>query len=102
MGPLKGAVTGRNRGKQFALAALSGLGSTAAMFAGNNVSGTLSEADLIRAQAAQNVGQAADSQIQQLAVTEHMIVSVAAGTQVQVTFISPAKKKPEVQTASQN
>jgi hypothetical protein len=31
-----------------------------------------------------------------------MIVSVAAGTQVQVTFISPAKKKPEVQTASQN
>jgi hypothetical protein len=94
MGPLKGAVTGRNRGKEFALAALSGLGSTAAMFAGNNVNGTLSEADLIRAQAAQNVGQAADSQIQQLAVTEHLIVTVAAGTQVQVTFVSPAKKKP--------
>jgi hypothetical protein len=102
MGPLKGAVTGRNRGKEFALAALSGLGSTAAMFAGNNVNGTLSEADLIRGQAAQNVGQAADSQIQQLAVTEHLIVTVAAGTQVQVTFVSPAKKKPEAQTASQN
>jgi type IV secretory pathway VirB10-like protein len=95
MGPLKGAVTGRNRGKQFGLAALSGLGSTAAMFVGNNANGALSEADLIRAQAAQNVGQAADSQIQQLGVTEHLIITVPAGTQVQVTFVSPAKKKPD-------
>jgi len=95
MAPLKGAVTGRNRGKQFGLAALSGLGSTAAMFVGNNANGALSEADLIRAQAAQNVGQAADSQIQQLGVTEHLIITVPAGTQVQVTFVSPAKKKPD-------
>jgi hypothetical protein len=93
MSALKGTVTGRNRGKQFLLAALSGLGSTTAMFAGNNVSGSLSEADMMRAQAAQNMGQAADTQIQQLGVSEHLIVTVPAGTQVQMMFTEPSKKK---------
>ena len=93
MSALKGTVTGRNRGKQFLLAALSGLGSTTAMFAGNNVSGSLSEADMMRAQAAQNMGQAADTQIQQLGASEHLIVTVPAGTQVQMMFTEPSKKK---------
>ncbi len=93
MGPLKGAVTGRNRGKQFLLAALSGIGSTAAMAVGNNINGAYSESDMIRGQVAQNIGTATDMQVQQLAVSEHLVVSVPAGTQVQVTFVSPSKKK---------
>lgn len=98
MGALKGLVTGRNRGKQFLLATMAGLGATTALFAGNNnTTGTLSEGDMIRSQAAQNMGQAADSGISQLGVTEHLIVTVPAGTQVEATFTSPAKpKKPTV------
>jgi hypothetical protein len=98
MGPLVGAVTGRNRGKQFLLAAMSGLGQTTALFGGNsNVTGTLSEGDMIRAQAAQNIGQAADSSISQLSVTEHLIVTVPAGTRVEVTFTAPEKTKKPTQ-----
>jgi hypothetical protein len=91
MGPLKGAVTGRNRGKQFLLSALGGLGSSAAMFAGSNLNGTLTQADIMRQSAAQNIGQATDMQVQQMQVSEHIIVTVPAGTQVQVTFISPTR-----------
>ena len=100
MGPLKGAVTGRNRGKQFLLSALSGIGSTAALVAGNsNMSGAYSESDMIRGQVAMNIGTATDMQIQQLQVSEHLVVSVPAGTQVQVTFIS---QQPQKKNASQN
>jgi hypothetical protein len=95
MGALKGIVTGKNIGKQILLAALSGLGATTALFAGNsNVTGTVSEGDMIRAQGAQNMGQAADSQIGQLSVSQHLVVTAPAGTQVEVTFTAPAKLKP--------
>jgi hypothetical protein len=69
------------------------MGSATAMFAGNNVNGSLSEADMMRNQTAQNMGQAADTQIQQLEVSQHLIVTVPAGTQVEVTFTAPAKQK---------
>jgi hypothetical protein len=98
MGALKGTVTGRNRSKQFLMATMAGLGATTALFAGNNnTTGTLSEGDMIRSQAAQNMGQAADSGISQLSVTEHLIVTVPAGTQVEVTFMTPAKPKKPTQ-----
>ncbi len=94
MGPLKGIVTGKNIGKQVMLAALAGIGASTALFAGNNnVTGTISQGDLIRGQAAQNLGQAADEQIQQLTLTQKIVVTAPAGTQVEVTFISPAKSK---------
>ena len=92
MGPLKGVVTGRNRGKQILLATLGGLGSTAAALVGNNTSASLSEGDVMRNQVAQNIGTAADSQIQGMAVSEHIVVSLPAGTQIQVMFVAPGKK----------
>jgi hypothetical protein len=67
MEPLKGQVAGRNRGKQFLLSTLSGIGATAAM----------------RSQTAQNVGQATDEQIQllcsecQLACSNYCQISTA-------------------------
>jgi hypothetical protein len=45
----------------------------------------------MRQSAAQNIGQATDMQVQQMQVSEHIIVTVPAGTQVQVTFISPTR-----------
>jgi hypothetical protein len=94
MAALKGTVTGRNRAKQFLIAAMAGLGETTALFAqNNNTTGTLSEGDMIRSQAAQNMGQAADSGIGQLNVSEHLVVTIPAGTKVEVTFTAPAKSK---------
>jgi hypothetical protein len=95
MGPIKGIVTGRHRGRQFLATALGGLGETTAMFAGNNMSAAFSESDMVRQQAAQNIGQAADSQVQQLSVSEHLVVTVQAGSAVEVTFVAPSKKPAE-------
>jgi hypothetical protein len=101
MGPIKGTVTGKNRAKQFLIATLAGVGSATAMFAGNNASGSLSESDVLRNQMAQNMGQAADGQIQSLAVSEHLIVTVPAGTQVEVTFVTPVKAKASATSQKQ-
>lgn len=95
MGPVKGIVTGRHRGRQFLATALGGLGETTAMFAGNNMSAAFSESDMVRQQAAENIGQAADSQVQQLSVSEHLVVTVQAGSAVEVTFVAPSKKPAE-------
>jgi type IV secretory pathway VirB10-like protein len=97
MGPIKGVVSGRNRSKEFLLATVAGLGGITAQFAGNNTSGALSEGDLIRSQTSTNLGSAADAGIGELAVKEHIVVTVAAGTQVEVTFTTAIKaKKPTV------
>lgn len=99
MGPLKGVVTGRNRSKEFLAAAVGGLGESLAMFANSNSSGSLSEADMIRMNAAQNIGTQADSQVNQLLVNEHIIVSVPAGTELEVTFVG--QSKPAVKAAAE-
>lgn len=88
---IKGKVSGKNTGKQFLLASLAGLGSSAALFAGNNTSSAISESDLMRQQAANNIGQAGDQVVQSLAVSSHIVVTVSAGTLVYATFVEPTK-----------
>lgn len=87
MGSLKGIVTGRNRGKQFLTVALAGLGQSMAMFTGNNSGTSFSQGDMVRAELAQNIGSAADQTVQQMAVSEQLVVTVPAGTPIEVTFI---------------
>lgn len=92
LGPLKGIVTGRNRLKQILIAATGGMGEAAAMFAGNsNVNGQLTEADMMRQQAAQNIGASVDNQVSQMQVTQNIVVTLPAGTPLEVFFTAASK-----------
>ncbi len=86
MGPIKGTVTGKNTGKNFAIRAASGIGSVAAMLVGNNTSSSFSEQDLLRERIAQNIGNAGDSELLGLNANSRVTVSVAADTKIYVVF----------------
>ena len=89
---LKGQVTGKNTGRSFAVRALAGLGQAGAMLVGqSNVNGSLSESDLIRQRAAENIGSGADSQVMSMMLTQHIVVSVPAGTEIYIIFTKPQK-----------
>ncbi len=86
LGPIKGTVTGKNTGKNFLVRTASGIGSVAAMLVGNNTSASFSEDDLIRERVAQNVGNAGDTEIMNMAVSNHIVVSVPADTPIYIVF----------------
>jgi hypothetical protein len=90
--PLKGIVTGRHVIQQFLLASLGGLGSAAATFAGSNVNGQLTEADTMKSRAASSMGSSIDNQIStvQQSVSQSLVVTLPAGTQVEAMFTSQA------------
>jgi type IV secretory pathway VirB10-like protein len=96
---LKGQVTGKNTGRSFAVRALAGLGQAGAMLVGqSNVNGSLSESDLIRQRAAENIGSGADSQVMSMMLTQHIVVSVPAGTEIYIIFTKPQKAIQATQT----
>jgi len=84
--PIKGIVYGKNTGRNFLVRTASGIGSVAAMIVGNNTSSSFSEDDLIRERIAQNVGNAGDSDLMNLAVTNKIVVAVPADTKIYVVF----------------
>lgn len=86
LGPIKGTVSGKNTGKNFLVRTASGIGSVAAMLVGNSTSTAFSEDDLIRERIAQNVGNAGDTEIMNMAVTNHIVVSVPADTPIYIVF----------------
>ena len=97
LGPIKGIVSGKNTGKNFLVRTASGIGSVAAMLVGNNTSDAFSEDDLIRERIAQNMGNAGDTEIMNMAVTNHIVVSVPADTPIYVVFTkreAPAPSHP--------
>lgn len=95
LSPLKGKVTGTHTGRTLFVRSFANIGSGLAMFAGqNNAGGAVSEDDLLRAQLAQNIGNAGDQQIMQLMLTEHPIVTVPAGTDIFVVFEKTNDKPP--------
>jgi hypothetical protein len=65
----------------------------------------LSEGDLLRARAADNIAQASDEQVARLSVTEHLVVSVPASTEIYVVLQKLAKtavpqaRSPQSRTA---
>jgi hypothetical protein len=86
-------VSGTHSGRNFLVRSFTDIGSGLAMFAGqNNTSGAISENDLLRAQLAQNVGNAGNQEIMQLMMTEHPIVTVSAGTDIFVVFEKTEEK----------
>lgn len=94
---IKGAVTGRQRGKSMLVRSLSGIGETAARIVGApSVNGSFSEDDLMRMQAANNIGNAGDEQIMRMLTLEHIVVSVPAGTEIFLVFEKAAAANAQI------
>jgi len=86
LGPIKGTVSGKNTGRNFLVRTASGIGSVAAMLVGNNTNGAFSENDMIRQRVAQNIGNAGDTEVMNMALTNRMVVSVPADTPIYIVF----------------
>lgn len=89
---IKGKVTGRNTGKELALAALTGLGSIGATFASPNSGSAISQQQIAEMQIANNAGQGVNQVIEQMHVTQHVVVTVPAGVPLFLTFVAPEKR----------
>ena len=86
-GPLKGKVEGKNTGKNVLVRSLSGIGEVGALLVGRgNLAQPLSESDLLRERVSNNIGEASDEQISRMAVTQHIVVTVSAGTPIYVVL----------------
>jgi hypothetical protein len=86
LGPIKGNVYGKNTGKNFLARTASGIGSVAAMLVGNNTSSAFSEDDMLRQRVAENIGNAGDTQVMNLASNSRVVISVPADTKIYVVF----------------
>jgi type IV secretory pathway VirB10-like protein len=91
LGPIRGYVYGKNKGKNFLVRAASGLGSVLAEVAGNNTSGAFSESDMLRERLAENIGTAGDSEVMSLNANSRVVVSVPADTKIYVVFTKHPK-----------
>ena len=97
--PLKGKVEGTHRAKNIVVRSLAGLGEIAATVTRRgSLNQPLSEGDLLRERAADNIAQGSDEQIGRLAVTEHAIVSLPAQMEMYVVLSKPASTDPSVQS----
>jgi type IV secretory pathway VirB10-like protein len=88
---LKGKVTGKNTGKQLALAALTGVGTIGATFAMPNRNQTISQQQMAEEQMVSNSGRGVDQVVQQMEVSQHIVVTLPAGVQMFVTFVAPQR-----------
>jgi Bacterial conjugation TrbI-like protein len=99
--PLRGKVQGKNTGKNVLVRSLAGVGEVMATLVGQGgVNQPLSEADLLRGRVVSNIGQASDEELSRLAVTERLVVSVPASTEIYVvlekqTLQQPAPPQPQ-------
>ncbi|HEV2396187.1 MAG TPA: TrbI/VirB10 family protein [Candidatus Sulfotelmatobacter sp.] len=83
-GPLKGDVSGRNRGKNFLVRSVTGIGTVAAYIVGGQgttgFNGPISENSLLRERLADNIGMAGQDQINTLAANQSIVVTVPGNT----------------------
>jgi len=85
--PLKGSVAGRRRGAAFLVQALTGMGTAASfLVGGNNFNGPISESGLMREQLATNVGMAGQNELNQLALSQNIVVTVPGNTRFYVVL----------------
>jgi len=91
--PLRGKVEGKNTGKNILVRSFAGVGEIAATLVGRgSLNQPLSESDLLRERVTNNIGQASDQTLANLALTEHIAVSVPADTEIYVVLQAPAKQ----------
>ena len=88
--PLKGSVAGKQTGTKFLVRAFTGLGTVASYLVGNGGStgfyGPLSESALLRERIANNLGAASDQELNQLAVTQSIVVTIPANTRLYIVL----------------
>jgi len=98
-GPLKGNVSGRNRGKNFLVRSLTGIGTVAAYMVGGQgttgFNGPISENSLLRERLADNIGMAGQDEINTLAANQTIVVTVPGNTRF---YIVVEKGSSEQQT----
>ena len=89
-GPIKGTVSGRNRGKNFLVGSVTGIGTVAAYLVGGQgatgFNGPISENSLLRERLADNVGIAGQDEINTLAANQNVVVSVPGNTRFYVVI----------------
>jgi hypothetical protein len=99
LGPLRGKVEGKNSGKNALVRSLSGIGEVAALFLGGggaSINQPFSEGDLVRERLSTNIGESADQEVTRLSITEHIVVSLSAGTPIYVVLDRSSKRAPAV------
>ena len=100
--PLRGKVEGKHTGKNILVRSFAGVGEIAATLVGRgSLNQPLSEGDLLRERVSNNIGQASDQTVANLALTEHVVVSVPADTEIYVILQRPMKESiqpPHVQS----
>ncbi|HZQ54038.1 MAG TPA: hypothetical protein VFB14_17685 [Bryobacteraceae bacterium] len=103
--PLKGVVTGRNRGRRFLVRAGTGLGQIAAATVGTTqgtgATDALNSNVLIREQVMNNIGSAADQEIQQMAYSEHRVVTLPGNTRFYLVIDHQARPRERRETHEQ-
>lgn len=91
--PLRGKVQGKNTGKNILVRSLAGVGEAMARLVGQgSLNQPLNEADLLRGRVVSNIGQASDQEVERLAITERIVVSLPASTEIYVVLEKPAKE----------
>lgn len=94
--PLRGKVEGKHTEKNVLVRSFAGVGEVAATLVGRgSLSQPLSEGDLLRERVANNIGQASDQTVANLALTERIVVSVPADTEIHVVLQKTAKENAQ-------
>lgn len=97
MRPLKGRVEGKNTGKNVLVRSLSGIGQASALLlAQGSLNQPLSESDLMRERMSNNIGEASDEEISQMAISSQIVVTVSADTPIYVVL----EQTPKTEVAS--
>jgi hypothetical protein len=85
--PVKGLVSGKRRGAGFLVQTLTGMGTVAAyLVGGNNLSGPISDSALLRERLADNVAIAGQSEMNQVAFNQNIMVSVPGNTRFYIVL----------------
>jgi hypothetical protein len=86
--PIKGNVSGRNRGKNFLVRSVTGMGTVAAYVVGGQgttgFNGPISENSLLRERLADNIGMAGQDEINTLSANQNIVVTVPGNTRFYV------------------
>jgi Bacterial conjugation TrbI-like protein len=91
--PLRGKVEGKHTGKNILVRSFAGVGEIAATLVGRgSLNQPISDGDLLRERVSNNIGQSSDQTVANLALTEHIVVSVPADTEIYVILQKPAKE----------
>jgi len=85
--PVKGLVSGKRRGTGFLVQTLTGMGTVAAyLVGGNNLSGPISDSALLRERLADNVAIAGQSEMNQVAFNQNIMVTVPGNTRFYIVL----------------